>query len=129
MPQRYDFDCGIGAMSMLLNLSYGDVSAICRAVYGSTKPNKRGLLIYHMEGIADQIGTPLIRLYKSKSYLEGKTGILGMNGGQMDAAGHWVMLKDGDTIIDPDGGSVWSLDDYLVKHKCRTATLLIPEHK
>jgi ABC-type bacteriocin/lantibiotic exporter with double-glycine peptidase domain len=113
IPQKYDFDCGIAAMAMLLSVPYGDVSAVVRALYGTTKPNKRGLLLYHMEEIADQLGSPLKRLYKSKGYMQGKTGILGMNGGSMDSAGHWVVLKDGDTIIDPDDGSVYKLYDYI----------------
>lgn len=127
VPQKKDYDCGIAAMAMLLGLPYGDVSAVVRALYGTTKPNKRGLLLYHMEEIGDQLGTPLKRMYRSKAYLSGKTGILGMNGGCMDSAGHWVLLKDGDTILDPDDGSVYKLYDYLEENRCRPATLLIKE--
>lgn len=127
VAQKKDYDCGVAAMAMLLNVSYGDISAVCRSIYGSTKPNKRGLLLYHLEGIADSFGVPLIRLYKSKNYMNGRTGILGLNGGNMDTAGHWVMLKDGITIIDPDDGSVWNVDDYIIKNKCRPATLLVKE--
>lgn len=125
VSQKKDYDCGIAAMAMLLDASYGDVSAVVRSLYGSTKPNKRGLMIYHMEGIAEAMGAPLKRAYKAKNYLSGKTGILGMNGGTMDTAGHWVILKDGDTIIDPDDGSVYKLYDYIEENKCRPATLLV----
>jgi hypothetical protein len=123
--QKHDYDCGIAALAMLLDKSYGDVSAAVRALYGKTKPNKRGLLLYHMEAIAEELGARLKRIYKAKNYLSGKTGILGMNGGLMDAAGHWVILKDGDTIIDPDDSSVYKLYDYVEECKCRTATLLV----
>jgi hypothetical protein len=125
VQQKKDYDCGIAAMAMLLNISYGDVSAVVRALYGTTKPNKRGLMLYHMEEIADQLNNQLKRVYKAKGYLTGKTGILGMNGGTMDSAGHWVVLKDGDTIIDPDDASVYKLYDYLEENKCRPATLLV----
>lgn len=126
VPQKRDFDCGIASMAMLVGKPYGDISAVVRALYGTLKPNKRGLMLYHMEEIGNELGTPLKRVYKAKGYLQGKTGILGMNGGNMDPAGHWVVLKDGDTIIDPDDGSVYKLYDYLEENKCRTATLLIP---
>jgi len=125
VQQKKDYDCGIAAMAMLLDVSYGDVSAATRALYGTTKPNKRGLLLYHMEAIAEELGARLKRVYKAKNYLSGQTGILGMNGGLMDAAGHWVILKDGDTIIDPDDSSVYKLYDYIEECKCRTATLLV----
>lgn len=125
VPQKKDYDCGIAAMAMLLGISYGDVSAVVRALYGTTKPNPRGLMLYHMEEIADQLNAPLKRVYKAKGYLSGKTGILGMNGGRMDAAGHWVVLKDGDTILDPDDASVYKLYDYIEENGCRTATLLV----
>lgn len=128
VKQRKDFDCGIAAMAMLFNLEYGEISAVCRALFGSTKPNKRGLLLYHLEEMANQLGTNLSRVYRSKNYMSDKTGILGMNGGQMDAAGHWVVLKDGNTIIDPDDGTVWTVNDYVSKHKCRPATLLVKEN-
>ena len=124
--QKKDYDCGIAAMAMLVGVPYGDVSAVCRELYGTTKPNKRGLLLYHMEEIGERLGMPLERVYKAKNYLSGKTGILGMNGGKMDSAGHWVVLKDGDTILDPDDGSVYKIFDYVEANKCRPATILIP---
>lgn len=122
--QRHDWDCGVAALGMLLGLSYGDVAATARALYGTTRPNKRGLMLYHLEEIAAASGRELRRVYRSSGYLEGATGILGMNGGEMCWAGHWVVLKAG-AIVDPDGGDVWSVDDYTKRHKCRPATLLV----
>lgn len=127
IQQKKDYDCGIAALAMLLGITYGDVSAVVRSLYGTTKPNKRGLMLYHMEEIADQLGTKLKRVYKSKNYLSGKTGVLGMNGGMMDKAGHWVVLKDGNTIIDPDDGAVYQLYEYVEDNKCRPATLLVKD--
>lgn len=121
--QRHDFDCGVAALAMYLGVPYGDVAAACRALFGSTKPERRGLGLYHLEAIAFELGTCLHRTYKSAGYLDGASGVLGMNGGAMCWAGHWVVLKGG-AIVDPDGGEVWTLDDYTRKHKCRTATLL-----
>lgn len=124
--QRKDWDCGIASLAMLLSKPYADVSAACRNRYGTTKrPNKRGLLLNHMEELAELFDTKLKRIYIGKNYLEGRTGILGMNGGQMDSAGHWVILKDGTHVVDPDGGEVWKLEDYLKKFNCRTATILV----
>lgn len=123
--QKNDMDCGLAALAMLLDIPYGDASAACLQRYGTRNPNPRGLLLYHLEELAEMFGTSLKRVYKGKNYLAGKTGILGMNGGGMDSCGHWVVLKDGDTVIDPDDGKVWSLDDYLKKYKCRTATMLM----
>jgi ABC-type bacteriocin/lantibiotic exporter with double-glycine peptidase domain len=124
--QRHDWDCGVAALAMLLGLPYGDVAAAARALYGTTMPTRRGLGIYHLEEMAAALGRTLRRVYKRPGYLTGATGILGMNGGSMCWAGHWVVLKAG-VIVDPDGGDVWSVDDYLAETKSRPATLLVEE--
>lgn len=124
VSQRNGWDCGVSSLAMLLGLPYGDVAAAARALWGSTKPSKRGLGIYHLEQIADHLGRKLTRVYRRKDYLAGQTGILGLNGGTMCWAGHWVVLKAG-AIVDPDGGEVWDALDYVKKHKARPATLLI----
>jgi hypothetical protein len=124
LAQRHDFDCGVAALAMYLGLSYGDVAASCRSVFGSTKPTKRGLGLYHLETIAEALGHPLRRCYRKKDYLELQTGILGLMGGNMSWAGHWVVYKNG-MILDPDGGEAWDALDYLHKNKTRPCTLLV----
>jgi ABC-type bacteriocin/lantibiotic exporter with double-glycine peptidase domain len=124
VAQKHDFDCGVAALAMLLGLPYGDVAAACRELYGSTKPTKRGLGIYHLEAIAEQLGRRLRRVYKRKDYLNDQTGVLGMLGGDMCWAGHWVVLKAG-AIVDPDGGTVWHAGDYVKRHNTRPCTLLV----
>ena len=122
-PQRHDFDCGVAALAMYLGVPYGDVAAACRSLFGSTKPERRGLGLYHLEAVAGALGWSLMRVYKCAGYLEGASGVLGMNGGSMCWAGHWVVLKGG-AVVDPDGGEVWTLADYLKATGARPATLL-----
>jgi ABC-type bacteriocin/lantibiotic exporter with double-glycine peptidase domain len=124
IAQRGNWDCGVASLAMLLGLPYGDVKAAMRARYA--KAPRRGLGIYHLEELATLLGFSLRRVYKSAGYLDGQSGILGMNGGSMCWAGHWVVLKGG-AILDPDGAEVWTVEDYTAKHKCRTATLLVRE--
>ena len=130
LAQRKDWDCGVAALAMLFDVPYGDVAATCRALWGSTRPAKRGLGLYHMEALAAEMGRPFRRVYKSGGYLVGETGILGLVGGSMSWAGHWVVLKSGPTgsfICEPTGGEAWDVQDYLAVTKSRTATLLVED--
>ena len=123
--QRHGWDCGVAALAMLLGIPYGDVAAAARHLWGSTKPSRRGLGIYHLEQMAEHLGRRLVRVYRMKGdYLDGRTGVLGINGGAMCWAGHWVVLKAG-AIVDPDGGEVWARGDYFKRTKSRPATLLV----
>ena len=121
--QKKAYDCGIAALAMLLDKPYGDVSKAVRELY-EPKKFRNGLAVYQLEAIGEHLGVPLKRIYKSKAYLTGQTGILGINWGKTgDSRGHWVVLKDGDTVIDPEDGSVYKLFDY-VEGNGRTATLI-----
>jgi hypothetical protein len=122
--QRHDFDCGVAALAMYLGVSYGDVALMARTMFGSTQPTRRGLGLYHLEAIAESIGRPLTRIYRRAGYLDHRSGVLGVTGGEMSWAGHWVVLKGG-AIVDPDGAEVWTVEDYLTRHKTRPATLLV----
>jgi hypothetical protein len=122
--QRHGWDCGVAALAMLLGMPYGDIAATCRSLWGTTQPARRGLGLYHLELLGETLGRPLRRIYRSAGYLDGQTGILGMTGGGMCWAGHWVVLKAG-AIVDPDGGDVWSIEDYTKRNKCRPASLLV----
>ena len=124
VSQKRDWDCGVASLAMLLGVPYGDVSAACRTLWGTTMPSRRGLGIYHLELLAEQLGRSLRRVYRKKDYLAGQTGVLGMNGGSMCWAGHWVVLKAG-AIVDPDGAEVWAVDEYVKATKSRPATLLV----
>jgi hypothetical protein len=128
--QRHDWDCGISAVAMLLGKPYGDVAAVTRELVDPRKIRQRGLVIGEVQDIAARFGVCLDRVYRRKgnAHLNGRTGILGMNGGEMDKAGHWVILKSGPCgrfIVDPDGGESWDVDDYIRKHRARPATLLV----
>jgi ABC-type bacteriocin/lantibiotic exporter with double-glycine peptidase domain len=121
--QRKDWDCGVASIAMLLGVDYRDVSATVAAIIDDPKLKKRGLILYQLEDVIAAFGFETKRVYRKKDYLDGANGILGMNGGNMDAAGHWVVVKDG-MILDPDDASVSSLEDYIKENNCRPATLV-----
>lgn len=122
--QRKSWDCGIACLAMLLAKPYGDIAALARELVEPRRAVRRGLIIADMQLIADACGVGLQPIWRKRDYLNGRTGILGMVGGEMDPAGHWVVIKAG-AIVDPDGSEVWSVDDYTKRTKSRTATLLV----
>lgn len=127
--QRKSWDCGIACLSMLLGKPYGDVAAFARdllacGIIDPVLAHRRGLVIWDMQVLADGFSVALKPIARSRGYLENATGILGMLGGEMDPAGHWVVIKAG-VIVDPDGSEVWSVDDYVQRTHARTATLLV----
>lgn len=126
ITQKNNVDCGLAALAMLLGVPYGDVSAACLSRYGARTPNNTGLALYHLEELADCFGVPLRRIYISKNYLDGQTGVLGLNRGPIGSDGHWVVLQGGNTVLDPADGTVWNLDDFITKFHYRPATLLVP---
>ncbi len=129
IKQRHQNDCGVAALAMLLDKDYGDVAVATRARF-PVMP-KRGLNIAHVIDIAMDLGRLLRVVYKSNTYLlDHSEGILGMNGGKLDSAGHWVVWKEG-CILEPwhEKHAVYGLAEYLQMNKCRTATLLVLEGK
>lgn len=122
--QRKSWDCGVACLAMLLSRPYGDVSAIVREAVDPQKAKRRGLIIGDMVFVALMFGADLEARRRKAGYLDGQTGILGVIGGGMDRAGHWVVLKAG-VIIDPDDGKVWTVADYMAHHKSRPTTLLV----
>jgi ABC-type bacteriocin/lantibiotic exporter with double-glycine peptidase domain len=128
--QRKTWDCGVACLAMILARPYGDVAAFARDLLASdiidqAKVRRRGLTILDMQIIADGFGVALQPLAPKRGYLAMHSGILGMLGGEMDPAGHWVVLKAGAIIVDPDGSEVWTVDDYVARTKARTVTLLV----
>ena len=117
VKQRQDYDCGLAALSTLLDIPYADVSAKARQLFDV----KGGLWLWQIQEIAEELGGTLKLVFKSKHYLEGRTGILSVVGNEP----HVVVLKDGSTVIDPEDGTVWKLDEYLKSKKCRTGCLLV----
>lgn len=123
VSQRKEYDCGLACLAMLLGMSYGDVAQKVKEIIDPKSLRRRGLILRDVETLLEAWGHVPTRHYKSKGYLEGATGILGLNGGLCDPCGHWVIIKNG-MIIDPSGGEVWSVDDYCKQAKCRTAALV-----
>ena len=127
VAQRKSWDCGVAALVMLTGESYGDVSAIVRAEVDPRKLRRRGLSIADVVDVASRFGHRLRVVYRSDGYLKKHSdGILGMTGGQMDKAGHWLILKAG-VVVDPDGAEVWSVEDYTKRFQCRPTVLLVRE--
>lgn len=129
LEQRHDWDCGVAAMAMLLDLPYGDVAARVRERIHDGRLRSRGLLLRHLEGVIASFGHRTRRVPRRRSYLEGATGILALNGGRCGRAGHWVVVKAG-VVLDPSGGEAWAIDDYIAAchtrdSPCRPATLLV----
>lgn len=126
--QRHDWDCGVACLAMLLDKDYGDIAAAVKRHYPVIP--RRGLGLYHLEHLTRmESNHRLRRIYKSATYLlDHSLGILGLNGGSCNWAGHWVIWKSG-VIIEPshEKRPVWSLEDYLKDSKSRTATLLVLE--
>lgn len=123
IPQRKRWDCGVASLAMLLAVPYGDVSAATRRVVVGYR---YGLTIRAMEAVAEELGKPLVRVYRKKDYLRNATGILGLLWEGSKDKGHWVVVKGG-AIVEPDGGEVWDALEYMKRHGARPATLLVRE--
>lgn len=131
LAQRHDWDCGVAAIAMLLDLPYGDVAARVRERITDARLRSRGLLLYQMEQVIRACGYRTRRVHRRRGYLDGVTGILALNGGLCGRVGHWVVVKHG-MVLDPSGGEVWHIDDYVRAcstrdSPCRPATLLVLE--
>lgn len=123
VKQRNNMDCGVAALAMLLGKSYGDVAYAVKQVI--EKFPKRGLGLIHLEQVSESLGYPLKRVYKKKNYLESNpVGVLGVVGGRMCWAGHWVIWKEG-VIVDPDDGKIYGLDEFTRIFGTRTCTMLV----
>jgi ABC-type bacteriocin/lantibiotic exporter with double-glycine peptidase domain len=128
VSQRKPWDCGLACLAMLTGEPYGDIVVVARDLVDPIKARRRGLIIPDMLLVAGVFGMRLRPIRKQKDYLVGRTGILGLVGGDLDRSGHWVMLKAG-AIVEPDASppEVWSVLDYLAEHKARLATLLVED--
>lgn len=125
ISQRSDWDCGVAAIAMLLGVPYKDVLAVVKEMYDPKQLKRTGLILRQMEEVIEnRFGLKVDRRYRRDGYLDGASGILGLNGGDCAPHGHWVVIKDG-LILDPSGGEAWAPDDYMKAGKCRPATLIV----
>ena len=123
IQQETDFDCGVAALAMLLNKPY---DTVWNAAEGSIT-RKFGVDQNGLKDIASRLGHNITQVYKSNNYLAGekyKRGILRII--QNVWYDHWVIWQSG-SIIDPDDGKVWLLDDYLKHHNARTGHLFVED--
>src|SRR3990167_10337724 len=81
VKQRYDYDCGVAATAMCLNVPYGDVAVVVSMLIPDPKVKKRGLNLKQLSAIIREFGFKTKRVYRKEGYLEHATGILGLNGG------------------------------------------------
>jgi len=120
---RGDYDCGIAALATLFSVPYEDVYAAAYTTFGVWP--KKGLWLTEVSRVAQALGHPPARR-KRKPDLELDTGILhvertkGIGGNQ-----HLVVLRHGGIVIDPDGGVVDDIDDYLEHWRAKVKSLLI----
>lgn len=124
IQQRKDWDCGVASIAMLLGVPYADVSRVVRENIDDPKLHSRGLILRQIEQVLKLFKMTSKRIYRKEGYLDGATGILGLNGGLCGPAGHWVVVKDG-MIIDPSDSTVLTPEEYIKATKSRPATLLI----
>jgi len=129
VAQRHPGGCGISCLASWCGLSYEDVYVAAVAVH--PRIPQQGANVVEMLAIAKRLGRVFTRLDYRKVDVEESEGILGVNwnvpkahGG---AKGHWVLLRRG-LIIDLDGtpAQVADADEYLLAHKGRAGTLLVP---
>ena len=113
--QRKDWDCGVAALAMLLDIPYGDVAAYVREAFADDPCLRcRGLKTAQVQAVAKHFKLPLTLVHRRRRYLEGATGILGFIGGVFaKGSGHWVVLRGGTTVIDPDDGDVCDLQSFI----------------
>lgn len=124
VKQKHEWDCGVAALAMFLNVPYGDMAKVVRDNIDDPRLKQRGLILRQAEQLIKLFGFKTKRVYRKEGYLDGANGLLGVVGGKyIDPNGHWVVVKDG-LLIDPSGGEAWNVEDYLKEFGCRTATLL-----
>jgi ABC-type bacteriocin/lantibiotic exporter with double-glycine peptidase domain len=117
VPQRFQDDCGIACLSMILVKPYEAIYDAMRH-HTKKKSHRGGLTLKQIEAIAASFGVILVR---QKRYdLDEAIGILSISGKNYE---HVVVVKKG-TIIDPSDGTVWDADTYLAHHNFRAHTLL-----
>jgi len=123
IQQETDFDCGVAALAMLYNKPYKDVWTAAEGII----TRKFGVDQNGLKAIAFNLGNILKQIYKSNNYLDGKNhqrGILRII--QNTWYDHWVIWQCG-SVIDPDGGKVWVLGDYLLHYNARTGHLFVED--
>jgi ABC-type bacteriocin/lantibiotic exporter with double-glycine peptidase domain len=122
--QRKDWDCGVASIAMLLDIPYEGVLTTVLKNVDDPKLKKRGLILRQMEQVLKLYKFKTRRVYRKDGYLDGATGILGLNHGLCAPAGHWVVVKEG-LIIDPSDKTAMSPEEYCKAAKCRPATMLV----
>lgn len=126
--QRYDNDCGIASLAMLLSLPWEAVWQAMEAEIG--KLPWFGLTLSQLEAIARRLGVELSRAKPGQWSADDPAhyefaGIVKVSfpaAGKKYRDGHYAVLWRG-MIFDTDG-RVWRLSDYLHGYDARVATRL-----
>ena len=114
-------DCGVCAISTLLDKRYEDVAAVARDVAGERW--KKGLWATQLIEIAKRLGATLKK--RGKFDLETDTGVLDAritDEGDKKPCRHFVVLWGG-KVYDWDG-RVWATDAYTEHYTCTFTRLL-----
>jgi hypothetical protein len=122
--QRGDWDCGVGAIAFIAELSYEDVYVAAAAI-DPTWRGKSGLYSREIVAIAARLGVTLTPTRRFD--LDDDDGVLSIrwNGpkGKQNPGGHFVAVRSG-FVFCPSDGMPMRWRDYLEQNTGRACTLL-----
>lgn len=119
--QRTPADCAVCCLAMALEASYEDVYVEVSQI--DELRAKGGLCLPAIEGVAERLGRPLLRLRRGRYDPHKDFGILSVSA--KGCVPHVVVLWDG-KILDPLDTSMTRYEDYLVIRRAKATCLLVP---
>lgn len=119
IPQRYDGDCSVACLAMLLGVPYEN--ALVAAAQVAPNVCMTGMWIKHLEAAALLLGYKLRR--RRRFDIETDTGILVV--GYPKRLKHVVVLREG-LVIETDG-CIWESELYMKQHQATAGPLLVAE--
>ena len=117
--QKFEGDCAIACLSMILALPYSEVSVVANSFVSGA--NKKGLGTRDIKKIAHKLGHDLQAAGPKGLDLGEETGILLVK--PRGEPEHAVVLFQG-VLLDPINGWVWDVDAYLGEKKAAVLRLL-----
>jgi hypothetical protein len=122
VPQRANGDCGIAAISTILELSYEDVYIAAAAVDRKTR-GRSGICFPALIAIGKKLGASFLLKRHHHDEDEGVLAVLWRKPHAHPFDGHLVALAYG-VIADPADGVVLPAEDYLARYKATAGSFL-----